>query len=63
MKRSLMILLTVAAVTALAVPTQAQAQQPARQQRVSNGSNQGFFSRLMEMERRKNAWLRSQFRR
>ncbi len=32
----------------------------ARQPRVTR-SNDGFFARMMEMERRKNAWLRSTF--
>ena len=32
-----------------------------RGSRVSQRSNGGFFSNLMELERRKNAWLRATF--
>jgi hypothetical protein len=60
MKRAVMIALSVASLMVLTTPVQA-ARRTSRQQTVR--SNDGFFARLMELERRKNAALRQMFSR
>jgi hypothetical protein len=60
MKRAVMIALAVASLVVVTSPIQA-AGRTSRQQTVR--SNNGFFARLMELERRKNAALRQMFSR
>lgn len=57
------ILLATLAASALILTTSTDSSRvEARQPRgMSSSSNTGFFSRMMELERRKNAWLRSTF--
>ena len=62
MRRLLISCLALTAVLSLAVPTQAAGRYNPRPRLTAGNQNQGgFFSRLMELERRKNAALRSMF--